>query len=240
MQLQYHTTRPPGGPEQRIQAAGFKTFDGFRHGGDVGQRSRTLHATHGDSAQPARLNERQRREQCIDLKLHVTGNGVVQRQSRAFVRNVKHVDVRHRLQHFDREKLRRAAGGRGGQLPRARLGERYELLDVFHWKGRMHDQNGLRQGKLAVHGEVVNRIEIELTEQAWIDRVRRSRDQDGITVGCGARDDLRSDVGRRARTIVDNDGLPEQFGEPWTQQSRQDVGAAARYRRYDDADRLDL
>lgn len=56
-----------------------------------------------------------------------------------------------------------------------------------------------------------------------------------IAVGLGFRDEFRSDITRRAASIVDHDLLLEDFGEFRRDDAHRDIRAAARHRRNDEA-----
>ena len=62
-------------------------------------------------------------------------------------------------------------------------------------------------------------------------------EQERVTVGCGTRNELAGDDRIAARTIVDNDYLAEILLQVIGERARRDIGAAARRKWYDDANR---
>jgi hypothetical protein len=87
--------------------------------------------------------------------------------------------------------------------------------------------------------EVFHVIERHLRIQARVDRVRADgAHQQRIAVGRTFRDQLGTDVATGARSVVDDERLPERFRQLLRDRARQDVGRAARRERDDDPHRL--
>ena len=183
-----------------------------------------------------------------ELELHLGGairNGVTkkeigERRRGAFVRNVYEFHSRHGVEQLARE-VRRRAVPRGGEVDLARpcSCERDQLLHRPRRKRRMNDQHvGCGRGERD-RREILDRIEGHFGEEARVDRERSRRaHQDRVTVGRGLGDDVGADIAARAGPVVDHHLLREAHGESLRDRARDDVGAAARGKGHDEADRL--
>ena len=102
----------------------------------------------------------------------------------------------------------------------------------------MHDEH-VRRGRDARHrSEIAHEIVLEVRIEAHADRIGDGHQEQRIAVGRRFRRDLGPDGRSGAAAIVDDDLLPERFGELRRHDARHRVGAAAGRERDDEADRL--
>src|SRR4029079_12733005 len=81
------------------------------------------------------------------------------------------------------------------------------------------------------------RIVRELVE-ARVDRVAAGNDREGVAVGRGFHADLRAERAAGAGAVLHDDLLLQRLGQLLRGDARDEVGAAARRERRDEADRL--
>jgi hypothetical protein len=82
---------------------------------------------------------------------------------------------------------------------------------------------------------VADEIEIELAVERRVDGVRRSRQEQCISVGWRVHDCLRGDVRSSARAVLDDELLTEPLRKPLTYQARGNVGRSGRSKADDKA-----
>jgi hypothetical protein len=85
--------------------------------------------------------------------------------------------------------------------------------------------------------DVAEENEIELVVKRRVDRLRCLKHEQCIAVGVCARDDLSADIGCGARSVLNDEGLAEPLRQPWSDNTREDVGRASRRERHDVAHR---
>jgi hypothetical protein len=71
--------------------------------------------------------------------------------------------------------------------------------------------------------DVAGEIEIKLVVDGRVDRVRRTRQEERVSVGGCTHDRLSADIASRTRPAFDEEGLDKAFGEPLTHQARENV-----------------
>src|SRR5712691_10123330 len=84
---------------------------------------------------------------------------------------------------------------------------------------------------------VAEKIEIELVVERRINRVRCRDHEERVTVRGGTHDCLGADVTTRSRAVFDNELLAEPLRQPWSDESRGDVGAPTGCKTHDDTHR---
>src|SRR5882672_10927530 len=85
--------------------------------------------------------------------------------------------------------------------------------------------------------DIADEIEIQLVVQCRVDCVRRSAEEERVTVWWRTHDRLSAQIAASAAPILDDKWLAEPFREPLTDQTRDDVGRAAGAKPDDDAHR---
>ena len=90
-----------------------------------------------------------------------------------------------------------------------------------------HHDSGAR-GNARDRRDVADEIEIEFVVERRVDRVRRTGQEKRITVRWRIHGRFGADIGARARPVLDDELLAEPLREPLTDQTRDDVGSAAR------------
>ena len=101
--------------------------------------------------------------------------------------------------------------------------------DCLHRQRRRHLHDVGHPHDAADRHDVGREIEIKPVVERGVDGVRRVDEEQRVAVGRGLGDRFRRDVAARARTVLDDEGLAEPLGEPFAEQTRQDViGPACR------------
>ena len=85
--------------------------------------------------------------------------------------------------------------------------------------------------------DVANEIEIEVVVKRRIDRVRRTDQEQRVTVRNCAHDRLGGDIAAGTRPVLDDEWLAEPLRQPLTDQTREDVVGAAGGKADDDTHR---
>src|SRR3954471_13705401 len=101
----------------------------------------------------------------------------------------------------------------------------------------MHFQHARNTVDTCDGSEVTNEIIVEPVEQRRVDRVRRSGEEERISVRRSTYDRLRSNVGGSTRTILYDKLLAESLRQPLSDYARNDVVLAARRERDDQTHR---
>ena len=121
-----------------------------------------------------------------------------------------HVNAGHELEKLSRKMRRRPdTSGRKVKLARVGLGVSDQFgngLDRDRWIDLEHVGNA---EEACNGGEVANEIEIEITVERRVDRVRRCSHQERIAIGGRSRDHLGADIATGARAIVEDKWLTQ-------------------------------
>ena len=136
--------------------------------------------------------------------------------------------------------MRRRAVAYRGEMQAARLCLRHgdEVPHAFEGSTGVGGDE-LRHADDEAHGgEIVLDVEVELVEQRT-DGVRGEGEEEGIAVGDGFRGRLGAERAARATAVLDHHLVSERFRQRLLQDARDDVGAAARRIRHDEAHGLD-
>src|SRR3954452_12671083 len=96
-----------------------------------------------------------------------------------------------------------------GKLARIGLGMGDELGKRSCWNRWMHRHDKTTAHQTRDWSDVVNEIEIEIVVERRINGIRRSGQQERITIRSGAHDRLGGDVAACARPVLDDELLPE-------------------------------
>ena len=170
-----------------------------------------------------------RRRQVVEQHLHLSGDHVGERGRGAAVRHVGQLHPGHRHEQFAREVDRRAvAGRRQVDLVRIGLGVGDEFRDRFrrhvgvdlHHIGNARDAGDRR--------DIAYEIERQFLIQRGVDAISGIDEKEGIAIGRRVDHRLSCDVVAGAGLVLDDELLPELFGQILPDETRQDVGAAAR------------
>ena len=112
-------------------------------------------------------------------------------------------------------------------LARLPAQHRDQLLDRAEAAGRRHDDHGDRR-EVADRFKALDRV----VGQLFVERRHNAHDgcadQQRVAVGLRIGHDLRRDVARHARLVVDQHLLAEDFREPLRQQTSRNVGRPTR------------
>ncbi len=95
----------------------------------------------------------------------------------------------------------------------------------------MHDERGRGGAKEGDRPEIPEYVEGQVGIQARVDQERRAPDEQGMAVRRLLRDMRRCEVAVRADSVLDDKAMRERAAEAVRDQSREDVGLAARRRR---------
>ena len=160
------------------------------------------------------------------------------RRPGAFVRNRHEVDVRHRLQQSTRQ-MRRGACTRRGEIERARFcfGQRNQTGHRIYTQRRMGDKHIGNIGHCSDRYEIGQRVIRQFLKQRRIDAEICIRQQQCVTVTGGIGHQTGTDHGVAAGTVVDHHLLSGRLGQIGRNKPADDVGAAARAERNDQAQR---
>ena len=88
-----------------------------------------------------------------------------------------------------------------------------------HDMGRVHDTGDWH--------DVADEIEIKVVVDRRVYHVRRSRQEERVSVGGCTHDRLSADIASRPWAVFDEEGLGKAYGEPLTHQARENVCRAA-------------
>ena len=126
-----------------------------------------------------------------------------------------------------------------GEVHRAGMGlcELDQVLHAFCGDLRIDDENERVLGNVADVHEVLLRIEAQIGQGDRHHREPGRRPCQRVAVRCGAGELAEGDRSARARLILHDDDLPEILRHVPRQDANQNVGAAARRKRYDHGDR---
>jgi hypothetical protein len=133
-----------------------------------------------------------------------------------------------------------AAAGRGiADLVRLRAGERDQLLDVFHRKRRMHDDDVRTAAEQRDRLVILDRVVRHFFVERGVDReLAGQREHECIAVGRRFRRELHADVSVRAAAIVDDHLLLHALSHVLHEGANDRVRAAAGRIRQDHPDRF--
>ena len=176
----------------------------------------------------------------IEIEMDVAADEIDARLPAALVRHVQHVDFGLQLEQLAGEMLHGAGAGRRVlQLARPRLRQCDEFLDRSDRHRRMHHQQVGADGGKRYRGKIFLCVVWQLADQRRQDGDRRDvRHHDGVTVGCGPRQEFRRKLAAGAAAVVDDDLLAERFTEFLRDDAADDVGAAAGRKADHHADRF--
>jgi hypothetical protein len=123
---------------------------------------------------------------------------------------------------------------------RAGLGfrERDEFLHVARRHAWMHGEQPRHQRHHRDRREVLERVVGQRLVHMRIDRMGADQQAQCVAIGRGPRQRVGADDVVAAGLVVDDDGLPECFGQLLADRARQHIGRTARRQRHDDADGL--
>ena len=135
------------------------------------------------------------------------------------------------------------AGGAGTwraviQLTGTRLRQRNQLPDVAHRQRGMHHQSVRHVSHQRNRREIVDRIVRQRFAHTRVDDMRSRHHADGIAVRRRLGEHRRTQRAAGAAAIVDQDLLPQFLGHFRRNGPCNDVGIAARRKRYDQPDRF--
>ncbi len=81
--------------------------------------------------------------------------------------------------------------------------------------------------------EIAGEIEVEVSVERHVDGLRRRGHQQRVAVCRCAHDGFGPDIGGRAWAVLDHEGLAKPFGQPLTDQARDQIGVAGGWERHD-------
>ena len=91
----------------------------------------------------------------------------------------------------------------------------------------MHDQHEAGLRNAADRLEMLREPDLEILEQAFVDRGGEQRQQQRVAVGRGARDHLGAEIAAGPGPVLDDELLAEYVAHALSDHPRQDVGRAA-------------
>src|SRR5262245_40785082 len=87
----------------------------------------------------------------------------------------------------------------------------------------MNDHDIWQYGEACDWRYVINEIEVELLIERRIDGIRGRRQQKSIAIGGRTHDRFSGDIAARTGSVVDNEWLPEPFGQPLPYDAHDDI-----------------
>jgi hypothetical protein len=216
--------------QQARPRIGYDVFIAELHEGrDTRQQLRALVAAHCQRAQPSAVQKLLNGRNPGEGHLHLACKEIGHCGAGSLIRNVQDVDACTFLQKLHRQVVDGSlARGRIVERARLRLGERYELPDVFRRQRRMHDEDQRRHGHQRHRGEVLDRIIGEVARQVGGDRARpRIALQNRVSVRRCARDDFGGERAARAAAIIHDHLVAEALRQLLRDDAPDDVVGAA-------------
>src|SRR5262249_6416832 len=133
---------------------------------------------------------------------------------------------------------RRSVTGRSNvDYPWISLGVGDEFRDRVGWNRWMELHHERSTDEAGDGRNVTNEIEIEPFVQCGVYGIRNTNQKQRIAIGGRLRDGVGPNVCTRARSILDDERLPQTLGQPLADQARRHIGRASRWKSHDDAGR---
>src|SRR5216683_8154285 len=117
-----------------------------------------------------------------------------------------------------------AAGRSHVDLARVRFGVTDELWDRLGWNGWIDHHDIWGAANARDRRNVADEIEIELLVERRVHRVRQSDKQERIAVRRCPHDAFGADIAAGARSVLNDELLPEPLRQRLTHEPRDDVG----------------
>jgi hypothetical protein len=183
------------------------------------------------------IEDRTRRRERGEARLHVTGDEIVHGRAGAAERHMHELDAG-----FGLKELRREVGGtsdsaRGdGDFFRLGLRERDEVLRCLGLHRRIDEKNHRGGADQADRREVADGIVMYPLLDRRNDGVRHVGEQEGVAVRRGFGSNLDAEAAAGAGTVVDDDLLAERFRHPLADEASEHIRAAAGRIGHDEGD----
>ena len=192
-----------------------------------------------ERTQLPRLEVRDIRGQAVESHVDASVEEVGQDLGGAFVGHVRQLDRRGLLEHLAGEMDQRADARRGeGVLARACLRQRNEVLHRGGARGGGHDEHDGPVADAQHRGEIALDVEAALRMHVVDDGLAADRaDEQRVAVGSAFRRRLGADGGAGTGLVLHDHRLAQAQRELFPDRARDDVDAAARRKRRDEADR---
>lgn len=175
--------------------------------------------------------------QAGDRDLHMPGHHIGEGAGRTLVGYVHDIHAAFELEQLHREVLRSAATWRRVvQLSWLAFRELHQIRNtVRRERGMRYNEEGTRGDKCDGR-EALHRVERQALRERRRGAEGGGHEEQRMTVGRAARDEVGADVPGRARLVLrDHRDFPA-LGKPWGEQSREKVGAGAWRERNDEVD----
>ena len=207
-------------------------------GRQFGQRRGAAERRHAERAQLAGAHLAHRDARDHEAGLDLTGEDRVDHLREALVRHMNDVEPGAGLEQLHREV-------RGAAVADAAIVELTLLLfrnanEVGQGRGaelRIDDQHVGRGRDQRHRCQFLQRVVVEtLAEQRRGHERPLDREQQGVAVGLGLRDDTGAEVAAGPRSVVDDDRLSERLAERLGDQAGDEVGRAAGWKWHDELD----
>ena len=215
-----------------------------RRGGDrrhAGKLLALLQRRDAERLQAAGRDVRARGRVVDEHDRHGAAEQVLHGRRRAAIGDLVELDAGRLLEQHGGE-MERIADARMRDVDLARLGLRGgdQLGDRVHLQlVRVHQQHADEARRQRDRREVLLGIERDLLVEALVGREGRDvAEQDGVAVRLRLGDEVRAEIGRGARLVLDHDRLADQLLHLLPDEAREEVGPAAGRIRHDQMDRL--
>jgi len=208
------------------------------HGRKVRQRLRAHRGGDREPTQLAGSDVFDGRSKRGEQDVHLPAEQIRQCRSITAIRDVDQIDASHHFEQFAREMASAPdTGRRHVDLAWIGLGIGNELGDRRGRNGWIDHQDEGTAGDACDRCDVADEIEPETAVERRVGGIRRSRQEQSISVGRRIHDRLRGDVRSSARPVLDDEGLAEPLRQPLSNQPRDDVVPAGRGKADDKAHR---
>lgn len=191
--------------------------------------SQTAHLADSDTGDRSR--------QVGEADIDPTGHQSRHRGTASLVRHMHDVELRHRLEEFEREVGRVAETGRAAlQAALVNARQIQQLRGVADLQVGPCDEQHRREPDRARSGEVGADVIGQGTPERWRERRRAVGGQhEGGAIGRGAGGEARGHL--TAGLVVDHDGAAQPFADPGRNQPCQGIAGAAGWEAHDEAKR---
>ena len=180
---------------------------------------------------------RERRLDTDETQIRLAADRCDQRRTTAFIGHVQDLGLGQVLEQLGGDMQISADTGRGIiELARLLLRQRDELGHRFRRHRGMHHQHKRRRRQQGNRCEILDRVERHFFIKARIHHERQRIQQQRMTIGRGPCGDLRTNVARGTRPVVNHELLPQRLAHTIEHHAPQRIHAPARRVGQDDAD----
>jgi hypothetical protein len=224
-------------PERRVDLGIALLAGGWHAGQPVGARR----TGDGYGAELAGLDVRQDRGHRVRDDLDLACDGGDEHGRSAAIGHMREAGLGLEFEQLEQQMRRDAEALRApAHFAGIGLGIGDQLRHRLHRQVRMHGDDQRRLHHLGDRHEHLHRVVADVLVHGGAGGERATRrQQDGVAVGVGARDELGADAAARAAAaVLDHDALAEHRAEPVGDDARHAVGRPAGRERHDHLDRL--